>query len=166
MKMNKLLLGLSVLVICGRLSAMETKSLSRDFLNAVDAGDKIEVERLINAGVDINMQPGDYKEGALMVAVERGNIDMAEFLVANGAKVNLRNIHNQTALMWASESGYIDIVRFLISKGADKSLVDKHGFTALKLAERNNHGHVVAYLLDHDAHADAIMMLLLTLMKN
>ncbi|MEM2790511.1 MAG: ankyrin repeat domain-containing protein, partial [Thermofilaceae archaeon] len=52
-------------------------------------------------------------------AVFRGHLEVARFLVENGADVNARNIDGMTPLHLAVFRGHLEVARFLVEKGAD-----------------------------------------------
>ena len=55
----------------------------------------------------------------LNLAVALGSQDIAELLIAKGARVNVRNVKGQTPLYQAIAIGHNDIAALLIKNGAD-----------------------------------------------
>lgn len=98
------------------------------------AGNQDIVELLVQ---NYDMQT-DYTtekgETALQKAAGKGNWEVCEFLIDQGAKVNQTDVEGQTALMWAAAEGHLQVVRGLISKDAKVDLQTKLGKTALLLA--------------------------------
>jgi ankyrin repeat protein len=106
---------------------------------AVRAGDVKTVERLSDAGFDIDALDR-YGQTALMLAAMEGHTAVVRVLVARGAKLNHTAKYHLTALMLAVLNGHEHIVRELAGAGADLSLRGSgapgfHGKTALELAE-------------------------------
>lgn len=83
-------------------------------------------EALIARKVDINEQDGDRKT-ALHYASERGNSEMIQFLVLNGANVNIKDNLGKTVLENQQEKAFPDpkIINILIRAGAELSY-NKH----------------------------------------
>jgi ankyrin repeat protein len=73
----------------------------------------------------------------LMVAAREGNLEIAKWLVENGANVNARARDGHTALMMAAYNRYPDIVKLLIQNGADVHAVSNQGHTALSEIRQN-----------------------------
>jgi len=55
----------------------------------------------------------------LHIAVHEGNIDIAKYLVSQGAVVNVKDRKDETPLQIAIHEGNVELVKYLISKGAD-----------------------------------------------
>lgn len=71
----------------------------------------------------------------LHYACTKGNLDVAKFLVANGAVVDSNALNGTTPLMMAVQSGNEDLIRFLLDSGADIRLRNTQGFSAIDIAE-------------------------------
>lgn len=71
----------------------------------------------------------------LHYACATGKLEVAQFLVANGAKVNALSPSETTPLMMAVSSGNDQLIKFLLDKGADLKLRNHEGFTAIDVAE-------------------------------
>ena len=129
----------------GLSSEDENASTGDELLQAARDGDLAEVERLLEAGADVNLQ-GDYGGTALMAAAARGYTEMAELLISAGADVNLQSDYGWTALMVASKYGYTEIVEMLINAGADVNAQNDWGNTALMNAADGGHAEIVEML--------------------
>jgi ankyrin repeat protein len=71
----------------------------------------------------------------LMAAVERGNIDVARFMLEHGADVNNRNGHGNTALIIAAQRLDVEMMELLIQRGADVNISNEYNaMTALHWA--------------------------------
>jgi ankyrin repeat protein len=115
------------------------------FLHEVKTGNRGEVEAFIRAGINVNAKD---KDGAtpLMLASEKGDIEMTRVLLKNGADPNASDIDGYTALMFASYSGNLEIARLLVGSGADVDARDKDGWTALMFASVEEKTDVADFL--------------------
>ena len=71
----------------------------------------------------------------LHYACAKGHLEVAQFLVANGAIVDSLSVGNTTPLMMAVQSGNEQLVKFLLDKGADLQLKNNNGLTAIDIAD-------------------------------
>jgi ankyrin repeat protein len=104
---------------------------SQALLEAVRAGDKEGVRRLLRQGANVNARTEDGTT-ALMHATAVGDTQLLRMLLDHGADVNARNKAGATALMWAS--GDLDKVRALVDRGADVNARADSGRTPLMIA--------------------------------
>ncbi len=91
--------------------------LGEELIQAAENGDLTEVEKLLEAGADVNKQNNDG-ETALFFAAEHGYVEIAEKLIEEGADVNVQNNNGGTTLMYAIEYGYTEIMEMLRNAGA------------------------------------------------
>lgn len=71
---------------------------------------------------------------ALHYACATGKLSVAEFLVANGAKVNALSPSETTPLMMAVNSGNEVLIKFLLDNGADLRMRNHEGYSAIDVA--------------------------------
>jgi ankyrin repeat protein len=71
----------------------------------------------------------------LHYACAKGHLEVAQFLVANGAIVDSLSVGNTTPLMMAVQSGNEQLVKILLDKGADLQLKNSNGLTAIDIAD-------------------------------
>lgn len=88
------------------------------------------VEELIKHKADVNYVECDNGKNkqktnrtALILASDRGNLDLVKLLVENGAEINYTNSNEEDALSAATLSDRYDIVLYLLQQGADCSKV-------------------------------------------
>lgn len=80
-------------------------------------------------------------EFPLVIASERGNLELVKLLVQGGAFVNTTHGDKfETPLMMAAVKGHAAIVAFLLTKGALLSITNSFGETALHCAAANPEG--------------------------
>lgn len=107
--------------------------MEQELFDAVDAGDMVEVARLLEMGV--NTDALDGSEGtSLGSAALAGHEEIVRLLLDRGAEIDARDGLGYTALHWAVSKGHTEIVRFLLERGADPNLRQNHGWNAIDLA--------------------------------
>jgi ankyrin repeat protein len=89
----------------------------------------------------------------LAVAIDVGNRDIAEFLIEQGASVNILSPKYGSILHLATSVGSLDLVKLLMKSGADPDLVDvQYGesilYTALGITDKDRLYAMVRYLVD------------------
>jgi uncharacterized protein len=98
-------------------------------------GDLALVEKLVlkhRAQLDhISWTPLHY-------ASSMGHLEVAQFLIANGALVDSLNLGGTTPLMMAVQSGNEYLVKFLLDKGANLQLRNNLGLSAIDIADIYN----------------------------
>jgi uncharacterized protein len=70
----------------------------------------------------------------LHYACSRGHLEIAEYLIANGAIVDSMSPGNTTPLMMAVQSGNEQLIKLLLDKGADLKIRNVNGLTAIDIA--------------------------------
>lgn len=71
----------------------------------------------------------------LHYACAKGQLEVAQFLIANGAIVDSMSLGNTTPLMMAVQSGNELLVKLLLDKAADLQLRNDQGLTAIDIAD-------------------------------
>jgi ankyrin repeat protein len=114
---------------------------------AVDYRRLESVRELVRLGSDID---AESRNGItpLYLACERGDLPIAEYLVAHGAKVNHAGGYNP--LHEAAYRGRVDLVSLLLKHGANINLQNRSG-TSLHMASVGDHPEVVSLLLERGA---------------
>lgn len=90
-----------------------------DIWTAAGKGNLDAVKQQLAAGTDVNSKAPSIGLTPLMVAALTGQSDVAELLLAKGAKPNIGNNEGSTALHMAAFFGHVEIVKTLVAKGAD-----------------------------------------------
>ncbi|MBU3617445.1 ankyrin repeat domain-containing protein [Polynucleobacter sp. JS-Polo-80-F4] len=70
----------------------------------------------------------------LHYACAKGNLEIAQYLITNGAIIDSVSPSNTTPLMMAVQSGNEQLVKLLLDKGADLQLRNSLGLTAIDIA--------------------------------
>jgi ankyrin repeat protein len=71
----------------------------------------------------------------LHYACTKGQLEVAQFLISNGATVDSRSLNGTTPLMMAVQSGNEQLVKFLLDNGADLQAKNNLGMTAIDIAD-------------------------------
>ncbi|KAM6228212.1 ankyrin repeat family A protein 2-like [Spheniscus humboldti] len=87
----------------------------------------------------------------LMWAAAHGQIAVVEFLLQNGADLQILGKGCESALSLACSKGYTDIVKMLLDCGVDVNEYDWNGGTPLLYAVHGNHVKCVKILLESGA---------------
>jgi hypothetical protein len=87
----------------------------------------------------------------VMYAAQAGDAARLRWLIARGAKLELKDWKGRTALYWASQEGRVEAVRELLARGAAVNTVDNGGATPLWISSACGHLEVVRELLARGA---------------
>jgi uncharacterized protein len=135
------LLGLSVLVQADQVPLAD----------AVMAGDRDAVRRLLKDAVDVNAAQGDGMT-ALHWAAMRDDAEAAEMLLYAGANVRAQTrLGGYTPLLLAARQGHAAVLKPLLDRGADVEAATTNGTSALMFAASSGNADAVALLLDRGA---------------
>ncbi|MDP1603578.1 MAG: ankyrin repeat domain-containing protein [Legionella sp.] len=108
---------------------------------------------LFNEGLSINTLPPielrHTYQPLLHMAIATKQTDLRDFLITNGADLNLRNEDGQTPLICALQKEDFDTFKCLIQHGADINITTM-GQSLLWLAAQAQQWDVVSLLLDHN----------------
>lgn len=136
--MKKLLFTLMPTTIVSLLVGCATSSMALHE-GIVQDNEQVIVESLGKGANpnDVANYGDDYTKPALMLAVEKGDVDTVKVLLAGGANTEARftRDHNQTILQRAVLFGHIDVIRVLLAKGAKINAKDGNKCTALDEAQ-------------------------------
>lgn len=103
------------------------------------------VDRLIDAGADVNRRSRDGRT-ALLAAAWNGHEDVVVRLLDAGATVNARDAEGSTPLLIASWNGHVPVVQTLLAHKADPLLTNDDDWTAVTAAAREQHADIVRLL--------------------
>ncbi len=114
---------------------------------AITEGDVTEAQRLIGEGrTDIEKESG--KKTPLILAAERGQLEVVVSLIQAGAEINHANRNRYTSLMAACMKGDKQIVEFLLKRGADIYVQNSHGETPMVIACRFERKKILPLLIN------------------
>lgn len=128
------------------------KQIDEQLFDAVLQGKAEEVNKLIEAGANINLLNDEVGESPIHVATEKGNVDILKILIENGAHLDMLTRPGYSAAHLAVFSNKLEALKLLLDNGADKNIKDPEGNTLLWSAVMHNNakkdGAVVKLLLD------------------
>ncbi|XP_072386285.1 poly [ADP-ribose] polymerase tankyrase [Diabrotica undecimpunctata] len=120
-------------------------------LDAAKKGNLARVQRLVTSD-NINCRDAQGRNSTpLHLAAGYNNVEVAEFLLENGADVNAQDKGGLIPLHNASSYGHLDIAALLIKYNTVVNATDKWGFTPLHEAAQKGRTQLCALLLAHGA---------------
>jgi len=104
---------------------------------AAEAGDLPRVRALLAVDPALAKRHNrKHPHPLLYVAAARGNIALADLLLAHGAEIDAVDLGTgRTALHQAALRGDQQFIRFLLARGANRQAIDTAGHTPLEVAE-------------------------------
>jgi ankyrin repeat protein len=121
-----------------------------DICTAAMLGDLDRVEGFLNADAKLAHATGAHKLPVLYHAAVRGNIVVADKLLAHGADVNAGDGKN-TALHGAVFFGQLEMARWLLDHGANANARDLQRKTPLAIAKKQGQTEIAKLLEQHGA---------------
>ena len=91
----------------------------------------------------------------LFSAISKKNMEMAKFLIAKNADVNVKADNGETPLTSAVSGNDLEMAKFLIANKADVNSVGKNGSTPLLRAVYENQPKFVELLLQSGANTES-----------
>jgi ankyrin repeat protein len=145
------------------IAGLYSTTSSAEIHQAVIRGDSLSVKALVDESPQLLNARDENGKTPLSLAVEKGNIDIAQFLIKRGADVNLADMENKSPLHIAAAKGDPEIVMLLLEQEAvdidDRSRIQRDGFeggwTPLHMACLEGHPEIVRLLLEHGADREA-----------
>ncbi|XP_052064517.1 uncharacterized protein LOC127704471 [Mytilus californianus] len=135
---------------------IKDKTVSALFRITVDQGYPLSVVRLLKRS-DVNLNiVWDDSWTALNAACQRGNQDIANFLIDEGSTFDKVDALGTTPLMLACYTGLYETVQLMIKKGVDINVLNNRKMSALKYACISGHTNIVSLLLDNDADSRTV----------
>ncbi|PCG20424.1 ankyrin repeat domain-containing protein [Brachyspira sp. G79] len=110
------------------------------------------VKFLLEKGADANTvceienEHTDISSTPLMNAAYRGNTNIINMLLENGADINYTTDYGMTALMMAASFNQFEAAKILLENNADTSITNGYGETALDLAKEEDYKDIVELL--------------------
>ena len=108
---------------------------------------KFEVVKYFLNTTDINVDVSDeLGNTALINASERGNLEIIDYLINQGADVNYQNKQGVTAAMKAAQKSNYYVLKLLLNKNVDLSKSDYTGRTLKEIAENSRDKRILKLL--------------------
>ncbi len=112
------------IVLCCLLICLYSSASSAEIHDAARRGDIATVKQLISQNLDNVKAKNDRGVTPLHMACDSGCIDVATFLIENGADLYAVDSDGDTPLHWAAYSGYSECVTLLIDKGVPVDILN------------------------------------------
>ena len=107
----------------------------------------IEIIKIFVNETEININIQDENGNtALINASGKGNLEIADYLINNGADINHQNKSGLTAIMNAAEKNKFYAIKLLLSNNADVSKSDYTGRTLREIAEDSRDKRILKLL--------------------
>jgi ankyrin repeat protein len=119
-----------------------------EIVEAAKRGDLQAVKAILSNDPSKLNALDEEKYTPLHWACMRAHWDVAEYLIEQGADLNIQGGDGGTPLQWAAHHDNVDIVRLMVSKGAKLNVQNLWSMTELHTAIWRGNIHVVVYLLD------------------
>lgn len=115
------------------------------------------VKLLVDKGVDVNKEgsAGYRQRSPLQRALEKGQTDIAEYLISKGADVNWKDCMGESLASDFFRHGDTQMAQFLVDHGADVDSRDAFGDTLLISAIHADNTQFVRYLVEKGANVNA-----------
>lgn len=126
----------------------------RPFYWACQNGDIYVVQRLVKAGADINARRRDGNFTALGIAADKSHDEIVQYLLEQGAEVDVQDQDYGTPLYIAAENGSLPIVQQLLEHRANINLSGGLHRRPLNAASYYGHLEVVQFLLQKGIEVD------------
>ena len=112
-----------------------------------------DVAALRSTSIDVNVKDAVGRT-PLHIAAEKGDIDVAMFLIETGADVNVTDANGNTPLIFIiHKTADLKMIKRLLEKGAAVNTQNHTGETALMYAAWRGHTNIVHLLLENRADA-------------
>ncbi len=103
------------------------------------------MNKLIRAGAAVDTEDPNNNKTALMIACEKGYIELVDHLIDNQAQVNYTGPRNKSPLHYVIDSSAenVDVATLLIEKGkANVNTTSVDGWSPLLLAAQKKYAHI------------------------
>ena len=131
------------------------KDYESNIFQACKEGKFTSVKWIIEQEKENNINKTDFdKKTPLHYACEKGHLEIAEYLILNGERIDQKDIYEKTALIYGCENGHLPIIEFLLFNGANVETQDKYGRTPLHFACEKGYFSIAEYLISKGANIE------------
>lgn len=109
---------------------------------------------LLNAGANVDAENPKEGKTALMIACEKGYVEVVDYLQQCDAQVNLKDKKSRSPILYALEANAqnLDVVMRLINKGADVNVISIDGWSPLLKATQKQYHEILEKLVEIGAN--------------
>lgn len=123
---------------------------------AISKHDLATVQKLVSSGARLDFCDPTSGDSVLFQASLYANTQIAEYLIKNGADVNMEltkrgHFNGYSPLQFYAERGNVQITKSLLSKGANVNHKSADGSTPLVFAVQSGNLKVIKLLIEHGA---------------
>lgn len=134
-----------------------TRDLTKyPILEAVITNDLARIKVLVQQGCKVNVIALFDGNSPFTLAVMHGYLDVAQYLIEQGADKDHGDQEGNTALLTACANGRLPVVKYLIEQDVSIDLQNKFGATPLYFAAANGHLHITQFLIDHGCKKEEV----------
>ncbi len=134
--------------------AQQANEQERALIQAAERGEIVVVRRLLSdARINARDQRG---RTALLAATQRNQVEVARFLIQEGADVNAKDFIQDTPFLYAAAEGRLEILKLALAAGPDLKDVNRYRGTALIPAAHRGHVEIVRLLLATPINKDHV----------
>ena len=122
------------------------------FHQASKNGDLSQMKNILTKFIN---SKDEYGKTPIHNAADNGDSNMVDYLIVNGAEVNVPDQRGWTPIHFAVYEGHTEVAKCLIEKGATVDAITNGGATPLYVASQNGHNEVAKFLIENGATIDA-----------
>lgn len=152
-----LLQAVAAMNVAGQEASSTEETLPYSTLHeAAEAGDKEAAQAFMDRGAEIDARHGGRHETPLLAALNANQMDMAAFLLDQGADPRVKDRFDNTALHLAARFGDPEMMRRLVDLGVNVDARNNLSKTALHIAAERRRVAAIRILAEGGADLDAL----------
>lgn len=114
--------------------------------DAIKVGNVEKLQFLIHkSDLSLSAIQKENSVSLVLMAIERGCLDIVKYLIKNGLSLKVKNDHDDTPAHLAAAKGCLDILKFLKEKGCSLKHENDSGHKPIHVAAKNGHLDVLKY---------------------
>lgn len=118
----------------------------------IEKNDLDLIKYLISNGTQLTNIPTKFIKNRFIVSINKGYLEIADYLLKNGADINVNDVLNGTCLHSFIDCNNINAIKYLIDKGACLDIIDQYwNITPLVHAINRNNLKILKYLIANGA---------------